>query len=116
MAADHPHLMARSRVAIAVTATLCLSYLRCASPTMPDERRGYAGVHIICDGFGANPLLCRAETYCGGWYGCPEPFTFGRDVTASATWTNDDPTVARVIGPGRIEGVALGDTVNRARL
>ena len=88
----------------------------CGGPTTPDTRTGVLGLRIICEGLGANPLVCRAETYCVGPYRCPEPGADGRDVTASAQWTCDDGSVARVAGPGRIEAVGLGDAVIRARL
>jgi hypothetical protein len=82
----------------------------------PDTRTGYIALRIVCDGSGARPLLCKAETYCAGSYRCPDPEADGADATQRAAWSSDNPDIATVVGPGTIEGAATGDTVLRADL
>jgi hypothetical protein len=106
----------RYEAATVIATAMCTLCLACTGPTTPDIRTGYVGLRIICDRFGRNPLVCRAETYCAGLYRCPDPKADGRDATGSATWTCDDDRVARVVGAGRVEAVGLGDTVIRARV
>jgi len=88
--------------------------LGCNSPTAPDRRTGYIALRILCDGSGAAPLACRAETYCSGLYRCPDPAADGRDVTSSAVWASADTTIARLAGVGLFEAGRPGDTVIRA--
>jgi hypothetical protein len=86
----------------------------CDSPTAPDGRTGYIALRILCDGSGAAPLACRAETYCSGLYRCPDPTADGRDVTSRAVWSSADTTIARLTGAGLFAAGRPGDTVIRA--
>lgn len=96
-------------VTVAVFASLPL--LGCGSPTAPDTRTGMIFVRVRCDGAGASPLVCRAETYCGT-YRCPNPVADGADVTNAASWSVADDVI-RQVGPGRFEAVRPGDSVIR---
>jgi hypothetical protein len=83
----------------------------CGSPTAPDTRVGYIALRIVCDGSGAAPLGCTAETFCSGLYRCPDPAADGRDVTRAAIWSSADDTIVRLVGPGLFDRVGTGNTV-----
>ena len=54
---------------------------------------------------------CAATVDCG-LYGCYAGTP--HNITAGATWTVENPAVARIVRPGQIERVGPGDTVVRA--
>jgi hypothetical protein len=80
------------------------------SPTAP-ERHGPITVGISCTPIDGRYTACRATVSCG-LYGC-YPGT-PPDLTATATWTSDDPSIMRITAAGMLEAVAPGDTVVRA--
>jgi hypothetical protein len=53
---------------------------------------------------------CRAPVGCN-LYPCAA--NIPADVTEVATWSVDDPTVARILGPGLVQSVAPGHTLLR---
>jgi hypothetical protein len=77
------------------------------TPTEPD-RYGTPQVYIVCPVDSA--ASCRAQVTCD-LYPCA-PGT-PSDVTQVAQWNIDDPSVARVDGPGLITSVGVGNTVLR---
>jgi hypothetical protein len=85
--------------------------LACGSPTSPDTRTGYIALRVLCDGSGAAPLRCLAETYCSGSHRCPDPQADGRDVTLAADWSSANGSIARLVSPGTFDGVGPGNTV-----
>jgi hypothetical protein len=90
----------------------CVFLAACGStPTAPDGRNGSPVILVRCETGSASALGCVAPVACS-LYPC-QPGT-PADVTATATWTTDDPLVARVTGPGTVVSVGLGNTVVRA--
>jgi hypothetical protein len=81
------------------------------SPTSP-ERYGFPRITITCEPGPSSSTECRAPVYCSDGPCRPGTLT---DVTTVAAWTTDDAAVVRVTGPGRLEAVAPGDTLVRAR-
>ena len=85
---------------------------RCGStPTAPDNRYGSPLILVRCETGSASALNCTAPVGCS-LYPC-QPGT-PADITATATWTTDDPSVAKVTGPGILVPVGPGNTVVRA--
>jgi len=90
------------RVIVLVLAATSFSCDSKDSPTAP-TRGGVSFLMIDCDTSGA----CNARAVCAGFYcgpGTPE------DVTAEAEWTSVDPSVVRMLSPGRLQAVRPGDT------
>jgi hypothetical protein len=103
------------RLAALCFVTASLSSIACDSPIAPDSRSGYLGINVVCDDGGASPLVCRALSYCSGIYPCRNPEAHGGDFTDRVEWTTPGDVV-RLVGPGRLEAVAVGDTVITATL
>jgi hypothetical protein len=90
-------------------ATLLAACGKDANPIGP-PRYGTPIVTIACQQL-TDPLGCQAHVTCS-LYPCA-PGT-PDDVTQQATWTTGDPSVAVVVGPGRVSAVAPGNTVVQA--
>jgi hypothetical protein len=89
----------------------CALTARCGgAPTAPD-RYGNPLILLTCPSGTATSLTCTGPVTCDG-SGC-RPGT-PTDVTATATWTTDDPSVARVTGPGTLVAAGPGYTMVRA--
>src|SRR3954451_17923792 len=83
----------------------CVLINRCGgTATAPDERHGSPVIIVRCESGSASALMCTAPVSCSGLYPC-QPGT-PADVTATATWTTDDPTIAEVTGVGIVAAVA----------
>jgi hypothetical protein len=88
-----------------------VSAARCGdTPTAP-ERYANPLIVVRCTTASASSLNCTAPVHCS-----QDPCRPGTptDVTASATWTTDDPLVARLTGPGTLAAVGTGYTTVRA--
>lgn len=89
----------------------CALTARCGgAPTAP-ERYENPLILVTCGRGTAASLHCTALVPCAS--GSCRPGT-PPDVTATATWTTDDPSVARVTGPGALVAVGPGYTTVRA--
>jgi hypothetical protein len=96
-----------SRAALVGLSLLCL---QCGgSPTSP-ERHGIPQVTIVCVVQSNSLTQCHAPVGCS-WYPCAAGTP--DDITQVATWSVDDPAVARIVGPGLLQSVAPGHTLLR---
>lgn len=80
---------------------LCaIAAVRCGGtpPTAPDKNPT-PSITISCDSATGSVLNCRAPVSCGG---SPCGGTTPSDVTASATWSIDDSSLAQMTAPGSI--------------
>jgi hypothetical protein len=82
-----------------------------STPTAPSDRFGSPAILLRCNSGSASALNCTAPVSCSLYPCRPGVPT---DVTGIATWTTDDPSVARVTGPGVIVAAGPGNTVVRA--
>lgn len=83
------------------------------TPSGP-TRYGVPLLAVSCSTAGVNPLLCANRISCGGPYPCaPEVPT--TDLTGQAIWESGNPAVVRIIEPGVVGAVGVGDTLVRAR-
>ena len=89
----------------------CKSTSRCGGPPTAPDRHGSPVILVTCTSATASSLNCTAPVSCS-LYPCL-PGT-PPDVTASATWTTDDPSVARVAAEGTLVAVGPGYTTVRA--
>jgi hypothetical protein len=91
---------------------VCAMSLSCGAkvPTEPDDT-AFALTQIACFPDSATTASCRAKVLCSGGF-CSDA---DRDVTSTATWTVDDPRIMAVVSPGRLQGLAAGDTILRAK-
>ena len=80
-----------------------------STPTSP-ERHGIPQVFIRCATASNTLMACRAPVGCS-LYGCVSGTP--SDVTASATWSVDNPSVATIVGLGLVQSASVGHTVLR---
>jgi hypothetical protein len=81
--------------------------------TDPEGRTGEPALSAICDAITQSALKCRASVYCSGDYPCTGALP--SDLTASATWTVDDSSVAQIVAPGTVVAVGIGNTIVRVQ-
>src|SRR5579862_7195764 len=103
--------MAMTRTFLLLITVTAPSACGSMSPATPD-RFGIPAVLVYCDQATGTALKCRAPVLCVDIYPCQGVLP---DVTATATWSVDDPSVAQVVAPGTLVGVGVGNTVVRAQ-
>lgn len=96
---------------------LCLLMLAAAGacgsqPFTEPDRFGIPTVIVSCDHATDAELNCRVPVVCADIYPCKGQLP--PDVTATATWSVDDSSIAQVVTPGTLMSVGVGNTVVRA--
>jgi hypothetical protein len=89
---------------------LTLPAVACGSTPTEPERHGIPQVTIACTVASDTATVCRAPIGCA-LYPCASGTP--SDVTQTADWKADDPSVATVVGPGIVLSVGVGNTVLR---
>src|SRR5206468_11561658 len=96
-------LMAFSTIACGPEAPSCVD-------SLGRGERQFNLITLSCGNAGAR-LVCQATASITGLYVyCP----MRRDITSDATWTANDPTIAKSVGAGAFESGRIGDTYIQA--